>query len=95
MKKDDIKSALDAADIEYDGRLSAENLAELLPDDVVVLEEPKDDKKEPARETVAAVVLRDMWPTEDKRIRKGSVIEVAPMELVEGMEKGHLKRFIG
>lgn len=42
--------------------------------------------------TVAAVVVRDFWDETGERVREGTIIDVSPMALVEGMEAGTLAR---
>lgn len=37
-------------------------------------------------------VLRDFWPKENQRIRKGAIVEVDPEAAMTGMEKGVLER---
>lgn len=82
MTKEQITEKLDAAGIEYDGRLGAEKLAELLPKDA------------PKGETITCNVLRDFWPTDDEndRVRKGAVIEVSVEKALDGIEAGALQR---
>ena len=53
--------------------------------------------KEPelvAVDTVAAEVLRDYWPTENDadRVRAGAIVQVTKDALIEGMEKGILRK---
>lgn len=81
MDKEQITKQLDDAGIEYDGRLGAEKLAELLP----VAPEKKPD-------TVECVVLRDFWDEDGERWKKGRIIHIAPMDAIEGIEKGSIKR---
>lgn len=42
--------------------------------------------------TVACTVLRDYWPTEDQRIRAGSVVHLSAEEAMDGIERGALSR---
>lgn len=57
---------------------------------------PKADKpEEPKRaETVACRVKRDYWPTEHEtdRVRAGTIVELAPMDAIEGIESGLFER---
>lgn len=47
----------------------------------------------PAQEpTVRALVMRDFWPTEDNRVRAGTVIDVTKDDLIAGLESGILAR---
>lgn len=47
----------------------------------------------PAQEsTVRALVMRDFWPTEDNRVRAGTVIDVTKDDLIAGLETGILAR---
>lgn len=85
MDKKDITDKLDAAGIEYDKRLGAEKLAELLPSDA------KDDQSKKG-DTVTCTILRDYWDDEGTRHRKGRVVEVPAMAALEGVENGLLKR---
>ena len=80
MTKDEITAKLDAAGIEYDGRLSAENLAELLPAE--------------GKDLVTCEVLRDYWPTDDPqdRVRRGTFVDVSKDEAMDGLEAGTLRR---
>lgn len=47
-----------------------------------------------SKKTMQARVVRDFWPTEDgrDRVRAGSVIDVTPEQLIDGMENGTLER---
>lgn len=89
MDKDEIKAALDEAGIDYDARLSAENLAELLPVRI-------------ADKTLMRVE-RDYWPTDDdraagwpvtqrNRVVAGTLVEVTTEAAMNGMEAGLLSR---
>ena len=84
MNKTEIRTALDAAGIEYDARQSAENLAKLLPEA----------KAPSAPGMIVAHVLRDYWPTGDDmdRVRKGQIVEVTAEQMIEGLEAGTLRR---
>lgn len=42
--------------------------------------------------TVRALVMRDFWPTEDNRVRAGTVIDVTKDDLIAGLETGILAR---
>ncbi|WP_434286298.1 hypothetical protein [Celeribacter sp. SCSIO 80788] len=83
MEKDEIIEKLKAAGIEFDARLGAEKLADLLPQ-----EEGQEE------ETVEARVLRGYWPTEkqEDRVRKGQIVSVTKDALIDGMESGLLER---
>ena len=53
--------------------------------------------KEPevvAADTVAAEVLRDYWPTGEDldRVRAGTIVQVTKDALIDGMEKGILRK---
>ena len=80
MTKEEIMDKLDAAGISYDRRLGAEKLAELLP------------AEKPASGKVLCTVVRDFWPEEGVRIRKGQIVELDPMEAIVGIEAGGLER---
>jgi len=79
MTEDDIKAKLDELGIEYDGRWGTERLKSLLPK---------------APEMVLCEVQRDYWPTDDEmsRVRKGEIIETTPLDALDGIESGALKR---
>jgi hypothetical protein len=47
---------------------------------------------EVAEPTVKALVLRDFWPTEDNRVRAGTIIDVTKDELILGLERATLAR---
>lgn len=82
LTKEQIAAKLDAAGIEYDGRLGADKLAELLPK-----EDSKADEK-----TVEMRLRRDWWPAEGVRKRKGEIVTVTVEKAMDGMESGFLER---
>lgn len=86
MDKDAIKAKLDAAGIEYDARRGADKLAAMLPTETV---------EAPKSQTVACVVLRDYWPAEDDRVRAGTIVDLEPMDAIDGIESGLLSRVKG
>ena len=86
MDKDAIKAKLDAAGIEYDARLGADKLAAMLPPETV---------SAPKSQTVACVVLRDYWPAENDRVRAGTILDIEPMDAIDGIESGLLSRVKG
>ena len=45
-----------------------------------------------AEKTVKCVVLRDYWPTEDNRVKAGSIVDVSPEDAMDGVEAGRLSR---
>jgi hypothetical protein len=55
-------------------------------------EEKRGPGRPPKQDVFAAVVLRDYWTESGDRIRKGQVVEVAPMQMIEGLELGTLAR---
>lgn len=87
MDKEQIKAALDEKGVEYDARWSAERLQALL--------DGEDAPQAPtAPETVPCVVLRDFWPTESEmdRVRAGTIIELEPMDAIDRIEAGLVRR---
>lgn len=48
--------------------------------------------KEDGPKMMPFVVLRDYWPTEDERVRKGTVVEMAAEDALGGIESGALRR---
>ncbi len=84
MSRDEIKAALDAAEVVYDGRASTERLAALLPS--------QDAAKAPDERLVTVRVLRAFWPEEDQRVEKGAVIDVTTDEALDGIENGMFER---
>lgn len=101
LSKEKITAKLDELEIEYDKRLGAEKLAELLPDEALAeLTEPERepaDKQQKAEPTVTCRVLRDYWPTDDEndRVRKGAVVDVPVSVALDGVEAGSLQRMKG
>lgn len=86
MDKDAIKAKLDAAGIEYDARRGADKLAAMLPNETVAA---------PKSQTVACVVLRDYWHAENDRVRAGTILDLEPMDAIDGIESGLLSRVKG
>lgn len=45
-------------------------------------------------ETVACVVLRDYWPTENEedRVRAGQIVHLEPMDALDKVESGMVSR---
>lgn len=46
----------------------------------------------PQAEKVECEVLRDFWPEEGHRVRKGTVISLDPMDAIAGIEIGAFRR---
>lgn len=59
----------------------------------------EDTKRGPGRppkapQMVQCEVLRDFWPTENQqdRVRKGTIVEMDPMQAIEAIENGSARR---
>lgn len=87
MDKEQIKAALDEKGIAYDARWSTERLQALLDGE----DAPQ---ASAAPEAVPCEVLRDYWPTADgnDRVRAGTIIELAPMDAIDRIEAGLVRR---
>lgn len=81
MTKDEIIERLEELEIDHDKQSRKAELAALLPEGEM-----------PSEDTVTCEVLRDFWPSEGNRVRKGSVVEVTKDEALDGVEAGALKR---
>lgn len=97
-EKQDLFDALDEAGIEYDRRWGVDRLRAALEAEAEG-EEPEaevdqDPTPEPAPrpDTVLVRVLRDYWPAEDERVRKGTLQEMTALEALDGIEAGTLER---
>lgn len=89
LSKEQITEKLDAAGIEYDKRLGAEKLAELLPDED---SDAPEQTAEADEKTVEMRLRRDWWPEEGVRKRKGEIVTVSVDDAMDGMESGFLER---
>jgi hypothetical protein len=50
-------------------------------------------KTTPAKEkTIKVRVLRDFWPKENERVRKGTEVDVSVEEALDGIESGAFER---
>lgn len=51
-------------------------------------------RKDDEPRTVSCVVLRDYWPTENSadRVRAGTVVELDPMDALDKVEAGMVRR---
>lgn len=57
-----------------------------------VIEEKRGPGRPRKEEKIVARVVRGFYPEEDKKVHKGTIIDVTPMELIEGLEAGTLER---
>jgi len=57
-------------------------------------EEKRGPGRPPKQKTVAVEVMRDFWPTENQmdRVRKGTIIDLDPMEAIDLIEQGRVRR---
>lgn len=46
----------------------------------------------PKADKVTCEVLRDFWPEGGGRVRKGTIVDMAPMEALEAVEAGAVRR---
>jgi hypothetical protein len=46
----------------------------------------------PKKQTVACEVLRDFWPTEDGRIRAGTIVDLDPIDAIDKIEAGMVRK---
>lgn len=96
LSRDDIKAKLDALEIEYDGRLSTEHLAALLPadDGEATHPEPIPVPQPTGERTLPFEVMRDYWPTDrqEDRVRKGTIVEMTAAEALDAVSSGALRK---
>jgi len=46
----------------------------------------------PKVQTVACEVLRDYWPTEDGRVRAGTIVDLDPVDAIDKIEAGMVRK---
>jgi hypothetical protein len=90
LTKSQIEAQLEAKGIEFDGRLSAENLikeyGDILDGEDVATEADEKERK------VLVRLLTAFWPEESQRVEKGTITEVTVDEAFEGIEAGRFER---
>lgn len=88
FSKHAVMEKLDAEGIEYDGRLSAENLGQKLSQEALA------DCMTQDQDMVQCVIVRDFWDENGDRQRKGKVVDMTLMDALAGIESGTLKRVV-
>lgn len=87
-----IKAALDAMGYDYDARLGKENLLESLPGDVKAKLDAATAENAGVK-MISCRVMRDYWPSENERVRKGTIVEVPLDEAtLDAIESGAMER---
>jgi len=55
-------------------------------------EEKRGPGRPPKKQTVAMEMLRDRWDEEGTRIRKGTIVDMDPVEALDMQEQGLVRR---